>query len=103
MARIAKWRKIPHVPQAVLKTKRNVQQGVSTRSKIIQTLKAGPKTAREVADELGMNYSTVLRHLKLMEKEKIVVCEREGVSHWKLTGLGQQSLQQNQDGNIEIQ
>ncbi|MEM4948126.1 MAG: winged helix-turn-helix domain-containing protein [Candidatus Jordarchaeales archaeon] len=79
--------------------KRNVQQGVSTRSKIIQALKAGPKTAREIADELGMNYSTVLRHLKLMEKEKIVFCERGVGFRWKLTGLGQQPLQQHQDSS----
>lgn len=94
MPRIAKWRKIPHTPQAVLKTKRNIQQGVSTRSRIIQAIMASPKTAKEIAEELSISYNAVLRHLKIMEKEKIVACNHEDGSRWKPTGLGQQPLQQ---------
>ncbi|MBS7287775.1 MAG: winged helix-turn-helix transcriptional regulator [Candidatus Freyarchaeota archaeon] len=94
MARTAKWRKTPHIPQAVLKTKRNVQQGVSTRSRILQAIKMNPKTIKEIAEELNINYNTVLRHLKSMEKEKIVTRNHEDASHWRVTGLGQQPLQQ---------
>ncbi|MBS7246702.1 MAG: winged helix-turn-helix domain-containing protein [Candidatus Jordarchaeales archaeon] len=101
MTRIAKWRKIPHTPQAVLRTKRNVQQGVSTRSRIIQAIMTSPKTAREIAEELSVSYNAVLRHLKIMEKEKIVTCNHEDGSRWKPTGLGQQPLQQERQ-NVNV-
>ncbi len=93
MTRTARWRKTPHKPQAVLKTKRNVQQGISTRSRIIQAIMATPKTTKEIAKELNISYNAVLRHLKTMEEEKIVTRNNED-GHWKLTGLGQQSLPQ---------
>ncbi|MHA1606718.1 MAG: winged helix-turn-helix domain-containing protein [Candidatus Freyarchaeota archaeon] len=95
MSRTAKWRKIPHVPQAVLRTKRNIQQGVSTRTKILKAIEATPKTAKQIAEETGIGYNSILRQLKTMEKEKIVTRDENNPTCWRVTGLGQQPLRKN--------
>ena len=74
---------------AFLRTIKNVKKGLITRSKIIRILKTRSSTTKEIANEVNLSYSTVRRHLKLMEKEGIVI---RIYRKWKLTGKGQQDL-----------
>ena len=72
---------------------RNVSSGLRARSLILMVLERGDRTATELAEETGMSYLRVLRHLHLLESSKVV--ERDA-SHrpyrWSLTGLGQKRL-----------
>ena len=79
-------------PKAFLSRKRNVREGVSTRSRIIMVLERKPSSAKAIAEEAGISYSAALHHLRLLEEEKIV--EREGGKPyvWRLTGVGQLRL-----------
>jgi len=79
-------------PKAFLSHKRNVREGVSTRSRVIMVLERKPSSAKAIAEEAGISYSAALHHLRLLEEEKIV--EREGGKPyvWRLTGVGQLRL-----------
>ena len=59
-------------PKAFLSRRRNVREGVSTRSRIIMVLERKPLSAKAIAEEAGISYSNVLHHLRLLEEEKIV-------------------------------
>ena len=79
-------------PKAFLSRKRNVREGVSTRSRIIMVLERKPSSAKAIAEEAGISYSAALHHLRLLEEEHIVRREGGKPYTWKLTGLGQLRL-----------
>jgi len=79
-------------PKAFLSHKRNVREGVSTRSRIIMVLERKPSSAKAIAEEAGISYSNVLHHLRLLEEERIVKREGRKPYVWKLTGVGQLRL-----------
>jgi len=79
-------------PKAFLSRKRNVREGVSTRSRIIMVLERKPSSAKAIAEEAGISYSNVLHHLRLLEEERIVRREGGKPYIWKLTGVGQLRL-----------
>ena len=79
-------------PKAFLSHKRNVREGVSTRSRIIMVLERKPSSAKAIAEEAGISYSSVLHHLRLLEEERIVKREGRKPYVWKLTGVGQLRL-----------
>ena len=79
-------------PKAFLSRKRNVREGVSTRSRIITVLERRPSCAKVIAEEAGISYSNVLHHLRLLEEERIVKREGGKPYVWKLTGVGQLRL-----------
>ena len=79
-------------PKAFLSRKRNVREGVSTRSRIIMVLERKPSSAKTIAEEAGISYSNVLHHLRLLEEERIVRREGGKPYIWKLTGVGQLRL-----------
>ncbi|RLI17215.1 hypothetical protein DRO54_11845 [Candidatus Bathyarchaeota archaeon] len=79
-------------PKAFLSRKRNVREGVSTRSRIIMVLERKPSSAKAIAEEAGISYSNVLHHLRLLEEERIVRREGGKPYVWKLTGVGQLRL-----------
>ena len=79
-------------PKAFLSRRRNVREGVSTRSRIIMVLERKPLSAKAIAEEAGISYSNVLHHLRLLEEEKIVKREGGKPYVWKLTGIGQLRL-----------
>jgi len=79
-------------PKAFLSRKRNVREGVSTRSRIIMVLERNPSSAKAIAEEAGISYSNVLHHLRLLEEERIVRREGGKPYIWKLTGVGQLRL-----------
>jgi predicted transcriptional regulator len=48
-------------------------KGGGTRGKIILALKEMPRNANQLAEALGMNYKTMRQHLKVLEKNKIIM------------------------------
>ena len=79
-------------PKAFLSHRRNVREGVSTRSRIIMVLEHKPSSAKAIAKEAGISYSNVLHHLRLLEEEHIVRREGGKPYIWRLTGAGQLRL-----------
>lgn len=79
-------------PNAYLKTVRNVNCGVTARSKILNVLDCSPSSASRVAKESALTYSVVMHHLRLLKNEEIV--QRKGARpyYWIATGLGQKRL-----------
>ena len=53
-------------------------RGGPTRAKIIETLKATPQNANQLATLLKMDYRTIRHHLKVLEKNKIITTAGEG-------------------------
>lgn len=76
-------------PNAYLSKRRNVGRGLERRSKILKEVGA---TAKEIANKSGLSYCSVLYHLKLLERERIVRRIGKKPFRWELTGLGQQKL-----------
>jgi DNA-binding transcriptional ArsR family regulator len=50
----------------------------STRRKIIELLKEGPKTAGEIADHFSHAQPTISRHLNVLKNANLIVDQREG-------------------------
>lgn len=50
----------------------------STRRKIIELLKEGPKTAGEIADHFSHAQPTISRHLTVLKNANLIVDQREG-------------------------
>ncbi|MEM2341742.1 MAG: ArsR family transcriptional regulator [Candidatus Bathyarchaeia archaeon] len=72
--------------------KRNVRRGLTVRSKVIHVLeREGPLDTKRLAEKVGLSYSSVLHHLRLLKIEKIIVKQGK-TGLWKLTGAGQQRL-----------
>ncbi len=71
---------------------RNVESGLRSRTAILEAVeqKETPTTT-EIASVVNISYSTVLYHLKNMEKESIVT--RDPVTgSWRLVDQGQSQL-----------
>lgn len=79
-------------PNAYLKNTRNVQSGLSARTKILSVLDRQGFSAGIIAKESGLTYNIAIYHLKLLKNEGTV--ERKGISRyvWLSTGLGQRRL-----------
>ncbi|MBS7655268.1 winged helix-turn-helix transcriptional regulator [Candidatus Bathyarchaeota archaeon] len=80
-------------PKAYLINKRNVKAGLSARTKILLSLERGGKKIKEICQETGLSYASVLHHIKLLIKEQVV---KHGVDKkpyvYALTEYGQQKL-----------
>ncbi|MCJ7722292.1 ArsR family transcriptional regulator, partial [Candidatus Bathyarchaeota archaeon] len=59
--------RFPHHPNAFLSLKRNIQPGLSARTKIIFVLEKRISTTRKISRETGLSYAAVLYHLHLLE------------------------------------
>lgn len=53
-------------------------RGGETRMCIVDSLIEKPKNPRELAVELGMDYSTIRHSLRVLEKNRIVFTKQEG-------------------------
>lgn len=84
--------KITHHPKAFLTLKRNVQQGLLVRTKIVLVLEKKASNAKNVMQETGLSYASVLYHLHLLEAENILTRKGKRPYFWELTGAGQQRL-----------
>ncbi|KPV61552.1 MAG: hypothetical protein AOA65_2369 [Candidatus Bathyarchaeota archaeon BA1] len=79
-------------PKAFLSLKKNVRLGLITRTRIILLLERRVSNAKTIAQETGLSYTTVLRHLHLLENENIFMRKGSKPYLWELTGAGQQRL-----------
>ena len=53
-------------------------RGGATRSQIIKALRETPQNANQLANLLKMDYRTIRHHLKVLEKNRIIVYAGEG-------------------------
>jgi len=79
-------------PNSFLSIKRNIQPGLSARTKIISVLEKNASLTRKISRETELSYAAVLYHLHLLESEDILSHKRGRFYVWYLTGLGQQKL-----------
>jgi len=79
-------------PKAFLSLKKNVRPGLVTRTRIISLLERGAFNIKTIAQETGLHYATVLRHVHLLEAEYILTRKGNRPYLWELTGAGQQRL-----------
>ncbi|HYB93146.1 MAG TPA: winged helix-turn-helix domain-containing protein [archaeon] len=84
---------LTYYPQAYLSKKRNLKTGLRSRTKILQTLELGEKTAREISETMKTSYACASHHLHLLRAENYVIRVGEKKPFkWRTTGLGQQKL-----------
>lgn len=84
--------KVAHHPKAFLTLKKNVRRGLLARTQIVLTLENKASSVKDVAQETGLSYSSVLHHLHLLEAENILTRRGKRQYFWSLTGSGQQRL-----------
>jgi hypothetical protein len=86
--------KLTHHPNAYLKDKKNVRQGLNSRSKVLRVLEMANSTAKSISQESDLSYNVVLHHLHLLENERIVLRKTQKKPYlWTLSGIGQQRLE----------
>jgi DNA-binding transcriptional ArsR family regulator len=56
--------------------------GARTRWLVVQAIKESPMNAQQLSEALGLDYTTVRHHLRVLEQNRIVVTE--GDSYGKL-------------------
>ena len=93
----------PYHPKAYLSTKRNIQPGLSMRSRILSFLEREPSDAKTLAQKLQTSYPAVLHHLHLLEAERIVARKGGRPYVWALTGIGQKRLTEIRGGSPQLQ
>ena len=79
-------------PKAFLLRIKNVNAGLTARTRIATLLEKEAMNASEISEKSGLSYSSVLHHLHLMEKERIVARSDKRPYKWRLTGAGQKRL-----------
>jgi len=84
--------KIAHHPKAFLSLKRNVRPGLLARTKIVLILEKKASNTKNITQETGLSYASVLHHLHLLEAENILTRKGKRSYVWELTGAGQQRL-----------
>lgn len=52
--------------------------GDATRRAIVERLSAGPASAGEIAEPLGITTSAVLQHLRVLERSRLATSRKEG-------------------------
>jgi predicted transcriptional regulator len=81
-------------PKAFLKSKRNVSNGLRTRTLIIEVINKKPSQIKEISNETKLSYRSIAYHVNTMRKEKIITSQtRKKPPVWKLTKFGQQKLE----------
>ncbi len=53
-------------------------RGGVTRARIIETLRENPQNANQLANTLEMDYRTIRHHLKLLQKNRIIISTGDG-------------------------
>jgi predicted transcriptional regulator len=71
---------------------KNVKNGLSARTKILDTLEKRTINAIAIAKETSMSYNAVMHHLRLLENEGTINRKGKRPYFWLLTGLGQKRL-----------
>jgi predicted transcriptional regulator len=72
---------------------RNVNRGLASRSKIIESLEKGRTRVVEISEKAGLTESCVSHHLRLLLKQRVVASAAVGRGNrWTLTKYGQEKL-----------
>ncbi|MEM1948412.1 MAG: winged helix-turn-helix domain-containing protein [Candidatus Caldarchaeum sp.] len=80
-------------PRAYLTTVKNVRRGLETRSMLIEALEREVLSAAEISKRTGIPLHRVRYHLRMLKKDRVVVKVGKGRNaKWRLTGMGQTSL-----------
>ena len=79
-------------PNAFLNSKKNIQPGLVSRTKILAVLEAQISRTTTISKKAELSYSVALYHLHLLETENIVRHRGRRKYIWELTGAGQQRL-----------
>jgi len=66
--------------------------GLRARTKIITALDKNANNAIFLTKITSLSYSVILHHLKLLERENLVIRRGKRPYTWLLTGLGQKQL-----------
>ena len=51
--------------------------GAGTRAQVLGAIRQGPRNAQQLSQALGLDYTTVRHHLKVLEQNRVVVTEGE--------------------------
>ncbi len=51
--------------------------GAKTRSQVLFSIREQPRNAQQLSQALGLDYTTVRHHLKVLEANKIILAEGE--------------------------
>jgi DNA-binding transcriptional ArsR family regulator len=51
--------------------------GAGTRAIVLAAIRGEPRNAQQLSEALGLDYTTIRHHLKVMEQNRIVVTEGE--------------------------
>jgi DNA-binding transcriptional ArsR family regulator len=79
-------------PNAYLREVKNVKEGLTARTRLLNFLEKKSANAKSIADSISMPYNSVLHHLRLLETEDIVARKGRRPFVWFITGLGQRRL-----------
>ena len=79
-------------PNAYLQKIKNMQNGLESRTKILNLLEQQPFNAPTIAKNVESSYDAVVYHLRLLEDEAVVSRRGKRPRIWVLTGLGQKRL-----------
>ena len=72
---------------------RNVSRGLTSRTRIIETMEKGRTKIREIGEKGDLSTSVVGYHLKLLLKQRVVAVKQSGrEGRWTLTKYGQEKL-----------
>jgi len=87
-------------PNAIIAGRKNYKKGVISRSKIIQYLRKNyMASSREMAEKLGISYSAVYYHLRILKLYKIV--KKEG-RKWRLLAYPQHTLTEYMGSKLSL-
>jgi DNA-binding transcriptional ArsR family regulator len=49
--------------------------GAQTRAHVLETIKEQPRNAQQLSQILGLDYTTVRHHLRVLEKNRLILAE----------------------------
>ncbi|TMI24160.1 winged helix-turn-helix transcriptional regulator [Candidatus Bathyarchaeota archaeon] len=80
-------------PRAYMTGMRNVSRGLTSRTKILETMEQGRTRISEISEKSKLGPACVSYHLKLMLQQKIVHVVQTGrEGRWTPTKYGQEKL-----------
>jgi DNA-binding transcriptional ArsR family regulator len=82
----------PFHPKAYLTNRRNMERGLVSRTKILESIERKAGCISGIAKDTGLSYASVTYHLRALKAEGIVEAVGRRPFLWRLTSLGQQKL-----------
>ena len=80
-------------PRAYLAGMKNVNRGLTSRTKIIGAIEQGKTRVLEISEKSKLGHGCVSYHLRLLLKQKVVSMTRTGrTGRWTLTKYRQEKL-----------